>query len=69
MADKRLYWLVPYAERIRKRYKLIDCPFNFVPVSEELPVEPVEATDIESTEESEDSTDAQPAEEGTEDES
>ena len=69
MANKRLYWLVPYAERIRKRYKLIDCPFNFVPVSEELPVEPVEATDIESTEESEDSTDAQPAEEGTDDES
>lgn len=36
MADKRLYWLVPFAERIRKRYKLIDCPFNFQP--EELPI-------------------------------
>ena len=36
MADKRLYWLVPYAERIRKRYKLIDCPFNFVPVEQPL---------------------------------
>ena len=64
MADKRLYWLVPYAERIRKRYKLIDCPFNFVPQEEQLPVEAVEATEIESTEEST----AQEAEEGREDE-
>lgn len=36
MADKRLYWLVPFAEKIRKRYKLIDCPFNFVPVEQPL---------------------------------
>ena len=64
MADKRLYWLVPYAEKIRKRYKLIDCPFNYVPQEEPLPVEAVEATEIESTEEST----AQEAEEGREDE-
>lgn len=68
MADKRLYWLVPYAERIRKRYKLIDCPFNFVPQEEPLPVEAVEASEIESTEESEESSTAQEAEEGREDE-
>ena len=68
MADKRLYWLVPYAERIRKRYKLIDCPFNFVPQEEPMPIEAVEATEIESTEESEEST-AQEAEEGKGDES
>lgn len=43
LADRRLYWLVPYAERIRKRYKIIDCAFNFPPVEEPLPVEVVEA--------------------------
>lgn len=59
LADKRLYWLVPYAERIRKRYKLIDCPFNFVPVGEELPVEAV--NEAEAAQEG--------AEEGTDDES
>lgn len=43
LADKRLYWLVPFAEQVRKRYKIIDCAFNFQPKEEPLPVEVVEA--------------------------
>lgn len=74
LADKSLYWLVPYAERIRKRYRVIDCPFNFVPVEEDLPVDVVEENGKESGaaqgEEGETTPNSeQTAEEGGDDES
>lgn len=70
MADKRLYWLVPYAERIRKRYRIIDCAFNFVPVEEPLPVEAVEPGEIgEMGDDEETAAQSEAAEEGSGDES
>lgn len=68
LADKSLYWLVPFVERIRKAYKVIDCPFNFIPVDQ--PLEPVGATgESESGEGSGESATESEAGEGTSDES
>lgn len=73
MADKSLYWLVPYAERIRKRYKVIDCRFNFVPVEEQLPVDVVEESEAAQEEgadgDKEQTDKEQAAEEGADNES